>query len=193
MRSITAKEVLDLSCCLEEENIEDRFSISYYHFLRFFEERDEITEHDLIISANFTYGWMPTILNFKSDEFGAVVSILNKAKRADRISNIEIILIKRLINNSLVGASKLLHFINPHIYAIWDSRICNFLTGNSHKYKVENLQLFWSYIDLCERILLDPDFENIHEKYINKLGFEVSPMRTIEQIMFINSNKPIRS
>ena len=91
---------------------------------------------------------MPTILNFKSTEFERAVEIINKAKKPERITDDEILILKRLINNSLVGVSKLLHFINPNVYAIWDSRVCNFLTGRSHQQKVENTSLFWSYLDL---------------------------------------------
>ena len=154
--------------------------------------KEEITEHDLVVGANFTYGWMPTILNFKSDEFSSAISILNQAKGSERISDEQLYTLKQLIINSLVGVSKLLHFINPNVYAIWDSRVCNFLTGKTHKYKIETSHLFWSYLDLCKRISLDPAFAPIHEKYKEKVGFEITPMRTIEQIMFINSNEPIR-
>ena len=192
MKNIKTKEILDLAPSLERDNDEDSYNKSYYHFVKYFEGKDEITEHKLVVGANFTYGWMPTIMNFKSDDFQLAVTILNKAKGIERISNEDILLLKGLINNSLVGVSKLLHFINPDVYAIWDSRVCNFLTGKTHKYKVETPNLFWSYLDLCKRVSLDPAFEPIHERYKEKVGFEITPMRTIEQIMFINSNEPIR-
>jgi len=87
--------------------------------------------------------------------------------------------------------SKLLHFINPEVYAIWDSRVCNFLTGKSHKQKVEKLDLYLSYLDLCIRIKTDPEFSKIHRKFEEKVGYKLSPMRTVEQIMFISSNDPL--
>ncbi|HRL70351.1 MAG TPA: hypothetical protein PLT79_01470, partial [Flavobacterium sp.] len=37
-------------------------------------------------------------------------------------------IVKKCINNSLVRISKLLHFINPSIYAIWVSRIFRYIT-----------------------------------------------------------------
>ena len=77
---------------------------------------------------------MPTILNYKSNEFDTAVEILNRAKNNPRISTDDILLLKQLINNSLVGVSKLLHYINS-VYAIWDSRVCNFLTGKSYNQK----------------------------------------------------------
>lgn len=192
MENIQTNEILDLALCLEKNNEEDSYNKSYYHFVKYFENKKKLTEHDLVVGANFTYGWMPTILNFKSDEFDGAIAILNQAKGTERISDDQIMTLKKLINNSLVGVSKLLHFINPNVYAIWDSRVCNFLTGMSHKYKVENIDLFWSYLDLCKRVSADTTFQHIHDKYKEKIGFEITPMRTIEQIMFICSNEPIR-
>tara|TARA_R110001599_G_scaffold67867_4_gene191387 strand:+ start:6921 stop:7502 length:582 start_codon:yes stop_codon:yes gene_type:complete len=191
MNSILSKKIIERSACLGKENFEDRYNKSYYHFVQFFSGKDELTEQDLVIGANFTYGWMPTILNFKSDEFAVAVSILNNAKQPERISSEELQILKSLINNSLVGVSKLLHFVNPEVYAIWDSRVCNFLTGKSHKQKVEKIDLYWSYLDLCKRVSSDPEFKVIHESYEKKIGFLVTPMRTIEQIMFICSNEPL--
>jgi hypothetical protein len=192
MENIQTNEILDLALCLESDNAEDSYNKAYYHFIKYFENKNKLTEHDLVVGANFTYGWMPTILNFKSNDFDCAIAILNQAKGTERISDDQIMTLKKLINNSLVGVSKLLHFINPNVYAIWDSRVCNFLTGTSHKYKVEKVDLFWSYLDLCKKVYTDPRFQTIHEKYKEKIGFEITPMRTIEQIMFISSKKPIR-
>lgn len=191
MDNIPVNKIIERASCLESDKEEDKYNKSYYHFVKYFEEKETVTEHDLVVGANFTYGWMPTILNFKSDEFSLAVSILNDAKGADRISDEQLITLKRLINNSLVGASKLLHFVNPNVYAIWDSRVCNFLTGKSHKQKVEKTELFWSYLDLCERVCQSEEFQYIHEKYIEKVGFNLAPKRTVEQIMFICGNDPV--
>ena len=168
IENIQANKVLEHASCLESNNLEDRYNKSYLHFLKYFEGQEILTEHELVIGANFTYGWMPTILNFKSDEFISAVSILNKARGSEKISNEELMTLKKLVNNSLVGASKLLHFVNPNVYAIWDSRVCNFLTGVSHKYIVEKPELFWAYLNLCERISFDKSFQPIHEKYTKR-------------------------
>ncbi|GAA5526212.1 hypothetical protein Maes01_02811 [Microbulbifer aestuariivivens] len=192
MENITEEQVLQRAACLADEDPSHTYHKSYKYFVSYFFDKPCLTESDLVVGANFTYGWMPTILNFKSTEFERAVTIINKAKGAERITDDEILILKRLINNSLVGVSKLLHFINPDVYAIWDSRVCNFLTGKSHKQKVENTSLFWSYLDLCQRVMKHSKFDEIHKSFIEKIGYEVSPMRTLEQIMFINSNEPLQ-
>lgn len=191
MEKIAEKQILQRSGCLANEDLSYTYHKSYKYFVSYFSDKSELTELDLVVGANFAYGWMPTILNFKSNEFDRAVRIINKAKEPERITNEEILVLKELINNSLVGASKLLHFINPDVYAIWDSRVCNFLTGKSYKQKVEKISLFWSYLDLCQRVIKHPEFDPIHNSFIDKIGYKVSPMRTLEQIMFINSNDPL--
>jgi hypothetical protein len=192
MDYVRSVEILSRAHLLDNVNPEHSYHKSYFHFINYFAGRNEITEQDLVIGSNFTYGWMPTILNFKSDDFDLAVAALNRAKATARISNADLMVLKGLINNSLVGVSKLLHFINPQVYAIWDSRVCNFLTGKSHKQKVEKIELFWSYLDLCERVVQNPEFEQIHRSFANRLGYAISPMRIPEQIMFLSSNDPIR-
>jgi len=192
MNDIGSEEILSRANCLDHVDPEHSYHKSYYYFVSYFADIDEITERDLVIGSNFTYGWMPTILNFKSNDFDLAVAALNRVKTVGRISNEELMVLKGLINNSLVGVSKLLHFINPEVYAIWDSRVCNFLTGRSHKQKVENFERFWSYLDLCERVALDPQFERIHRRFSNTIGYGISPMRTLEHIMFCSSHDPLR-
>ena len=131
MNNIKSEEILTRAHLLDNENPEHSYHKSCFHFINYFAGRNEITEQDLVIGSNFTYGWMPTILKFKSEDFELAVSALNRAKAAARISSADIMVLKGLINNSLVGVSKLLHFINPQVYAIWDSRVCNFPNENS--------------------------------------------------------------
>lgn len=152
MKNIQVSEILDRAACLESDSSQDNHNKSYYHFVKYFEDNRQLTEHDLIIFANFTYGWMPTILKFKSEEFNLAASVINKAKELQRISSEQLAILTRIMSNYIVRVSKLLHFINPSIYAIWGNYVCNFLTGKSYAYKVQSTDLFWSYLDLCESV-----------------------------------------
>lgn len=135
MDKISEEQILQRAACLAKQDPSHTYHKSYRYFVSFFSDKHYLAEADLIIGASFTYGWMPTILNFKSNEFDSAVTIINKAKGPQRISDDELVLLKSLVNNSLVGVSKLLHFVNPHVYAIWDSRVCTLLTGTSYAQK----------------------------------------------------------
>lgn len=45
------------------------FDVSYIEFLKYFKDTKTITKHNLVISINFTYGWMPSIFDFRSNKF----------------------------------------------------------------------------------------------------------------------------
>ncbi|WP_177765187.1 hypothetical protein [Flavobacterium sp. I3-2] len=107
------------------DSTKDIYVEMYKYYTNFFKEKDILTESDVVIGVGFTYSWMPTILkNLNLSKLDRVTSILNNVKQGVEISDDDLLLLKEFSNNSLVGASKLLHFINPEQYAIWDSWIC---------------------------------------------------------------------
>jgi len=176
--------------CFDILSQDSKYDKSYGYFIKYFENKKILTEEDLIISAYFTYGWMPTILNLKNSNFNECVDILNKSKQVGRLEAKDIEALKSLINNSLVGTSKLLHFINPSKYAIWDSRISKFLSGTTHKYFTEKIDVFFQYLDFCEELTNHSEYEeSIHKIYIQKsMNQDATKMRSIEQLMFLNSD-----
>lgn len=172
---------------LYEGSEDDKYHKSYYFFVKFFQDKEVLDEQDLIIGANFVYGWMPTILNFKTDKFKECISIINHAKTNDVITKNQFKLLKGLINNSAVGASKLLHFINPSIYPIWDSRVYRSLFDNVNINRINNENSYWDYFDMCHQTIHKLPIEEISEKFSGYVGYEVSSVRTFEQILFYYS------
>lgn len=166
------------------------YLIGYPHFLQFFNNVDVITRHHLVIGIHFTYGWMPTIFNFKKaeeEELDHAVSILNKVKRGELLSNEELDTLKTCLNNSLVGVSKLLHFIRPDMYAIWDSRVYRYITGkDAYQYQVHDYNAYQEYLQFCKDIISQPAFLALHQCMIEKVGYEMTPLRSLELIMFKN-------
>lgn len=112
------------------ESNKENYLVSYPHFLNYFKNLESINLENLIIGISFTYSWMPTILkSIKLQNPDVIISILNNVKNGKQIEEDELLLLKTVFNNSLVGTSKLLHFINPNQYAIWDSRVFKFLNN----------------------------------------------------------------
>jgi len=164
---------------------------SYVEFLNYFKNKKSLSSHDFIISAYFTYGWMPTIPNIKGD-FNKLAKICSKCLPSPDIEEItddDLKFLVSSINNSLVGASKLLHFINPEKYAIWDSRVYRYLFGlTAHDSRLHDINLYKEYLNLLSDISNDPSFNEIKEN-IEKLieekpknGF--SDFRIIELVFF---------
>ena len=147
--------------------------------------------HNLVIGINFTYGWMPTIMDFRSEDFKKPLKILNSAKNGVRPTFEELIILKGVFNNSLVGASKLLHFICPEKIAIWDSRVYRYLTGyeNVYNHRIGNCDTFLSYLKVCEYLTQNNEYDVIHRAICEKIGYQMTKFRTAELIMFTNGKK----
>lgn len=163
---------------------ENSYLKSYATFINYFASLpNEIKFENLIIGSHFVYGWMPTILKLQISDEKSILEILNKAKVGTTLDVNEISALKACVNNSLVGASKLLHFINPLEYAIWDSRINKYLTGRNH-YGIDNVETYIDYLRELKVVEENPQFKELHNSVNQALQYKVSPKRAIELIMF---------
>ena len=161
------------------------YYISYPDFLKYFNDLKTINRHNLVISINFTYGWMPTIFNFCSDDFDAAIKILNRAKLGKTPTVNELQLLKEHFNNSLVGTSKLLHFINPNIFAILDGRVYRYLTGNEpYSNRIGNCSGYLNYLELCDYLTKQKGYKALHKSIEKKVGYSMTTFRTAELIMY---------
>jgi len=191
---------------------------SYPAFLEYFRKIGEImSEEQLFISSHFIYGWMPTILTLHTtiiDEEKGEINILNdvlrildKARREEETLNvIELNTLKRCINNSMVGVSKMLHFTNPNKYPIWDSkvfryatktgRVLLYVTEKASTYGIDNPELYLQYMNRLKAISTSGynEIESVFKdkikdhKLSDKLN-DLSPYRVMEMIMFESVKK----
>lgn len=107
-----------------------------------------------MIGISFTYSWMPTILkSTKLENPEKIISISNEVKNGQRINEEQLVTLKSAFNNSPVGTSKLLHFINPKQYAIYDSRVFRFFDNEEpYNYKLEKPKTYLEYLDFIENL-----------------------------------------
>jgi len=169
---------------VEKNDSESSYIKTYPEFINYFKDLKEITEHNLIISSHFVYGWMPTIINLRLENKDRVLQLLNQVKKGHLLIESELEEIKKAINNSMVGLSKLLHFINPEIYAIWDSRIYRYLTENKTAYGIGKINLYLEYIEGLKKIASSDGFNEFYNKISNVVGYKISSNRAIELVMF---------
>lgn len=168
---------------------DEPYHFAYREFIRYFAQLTRITVHDFIISAHFTYGWMPTIVTLRNPSaYAEVAEILNAAKVGRIISSQDLLHLSVVVNNSLIGVSKLLHFIRPNKFAIWDSRVCKFIYGRSiSESRDDEIKRYMAYLDNCDRLANHSDFYSVCIDICDKIGFEVSPFRAIEWVMYTQS------
>ncbi len=160
---------------------------SYIEFIKYFKDLKEITTHELIIGINFTYGWMPTTFKFKLNNFEEALVILNKVKQGIIPQVEELQCLKSVFNNSMVGTSKLLHFINPQKMAIWDSHIYYYLTDQkAYRDRIGNIKTYLKYLELCAYVSKQPDFEKVQKKIEIVIDYKMTPFRIVEIVMYSN-------
>lgn len=164
--------------------------LSYPEFLKYFNDLKIITRHNLTIGINFTYGWMPTIFDFRSDNFDEALDILNKAKSGIKPTADNLALLKGLLNNSLVGTTKLLHFINPDNFAIWDSRVYRYLTNKEPYYnRIGNCNTYLDYLAFCDYLTKQQEFSSLKKSIEKKVGYSMTALRVAELVMYANGTK----
>jgi len=173
---------------LNEVSSQGKNYISTYPYLvQYFQELEKVELRHLILGSHLVYGWMPTILNLNIENSDSILELLNKVKKNYLLTEEEFKIGIATVNNSLVGLSKLLHFINPEVYAIWDSRIFKFLTGKKSTYGISNPSTYLEYLAYLEEIVHRPEFNKLKMLVHKQLGYEVTSIRALEFAIFENS------
>ncbi len=167
---------------------------TYPYFINYFKEIDNLEVKDVVIGISFTYSWMPKILTIHEGNLEEIKDILNQIKNSSvSIQESDLSKLKSMFNHSLVGTSKLLHFINPDKYAIWDSNIYKFFknTKYANQDKLHSEAIYLKYLELLNRLIEHKDFQEIHDVILSKIrtilslnGYHMSKLRVAELILF---------
>ena len=165
-----------------EINTKNSYLRSYPHFIRFFETIETLDVPDIINGAHMVYGWMPRVLNLGEVKTNHL-DLFNRAKNGELLDTQELAGLKILVNNSIVGLSKLLHFISPKQYAIYDSRVLSYWIGkNTDTYKTPIYYL--EYLSFLRNLKEDDRFTPIFTMIQKQLDYEISAFRAVELVMF---------
>lgn len=156
---------------------------------------DEVQGPQFKQLALMVYGWMPRVLRIDNAYFPFALHAANAAKDAtpETFADIPIQHVANCLH-SMVGASKLLHFLNPNVFPIWDSKIQAFRrlpNGNNEMSKIEN---YLDYVEEVHAIVREEGFEEFYTQYgishANRLRrsnidlYAVSHLRAIEASAF---------
>lgn len=189
----TNAEILDQATEIARDFNQEHINylLTYRYFVNYFKKIDTIDLDDIIIGISFSYSWMPTVLKKIDLTHGNnLIMIFNNIKQGHLVTRQELLQLKSALNDSLVGTSKLMHFINPEQYAIWDSRVYKFLTGKAaHHYKFKHLESYFEYLKLLESLTQEENFALFYTLMLEKIGYPVSTYRALELAFFIGGKK----
>ncbi len=142
----------------------------------------------LVGLAHMAYGWMPTMIKhtvLASDFSGWKLKIKNGSLEKSFLKEI-----MKLTNESIVGASKLLHFLNPNDYPIYDSKVYSSIVN--HDCKVNLSKDVENYVKYAEKLrnlvkntnqndILDIQKKLFDKKYIPQ---KCTPIRVLEVCLY---------
>ncbi|MFD0915009.1 hypothetical protein ACFQ14_01155 [Pseudahrensia aquimaris] len=131
-----------------------------------------------------TYGWMPTVPKSMVDVLFA--ERVRAMQSLDEAMTFIDDLSSGLINNSWVGSSKVLHFLKPELFPIWDSRVAKAigLSGNSHcmSSKPRYMDYVWE-MNRSPKNTIEATSE-IAERVETAFGYKPTPLRCLELDLF---------
>ena len=198
--ALEASAIRDLVFAKEPDTViprDNSYILSYRHLRDCVAQRQgNLTPTDFVCITHMVYGWMPTVLESHLDQKNASFAngalLLDRARLDGTLPDSDIEQLRAIINNSLVGTSKVLHFVAPDHFPIWDSKIYSFLHRNTSQPKpyhsrVNQILHYRSYISILKAIKSDKRFRPFHSSVNRRLEYEVSALRAIELIMFLNA------
>ncbi len=118
--------------------------------------------------VNAVYGWMPRVLRIDIEFLSDAIEALEKSKSAECTNGVlELVTPISKCLRSVVGATKALHFSNPEIYPIWDSKVAKTISNRQklpHGYMGE-VSNYVGYLNCLLELRNKKEFLNFYDDY----------------------------
>lgn len=155
--------------------------------------KDDESHDNLCALACATYAWMPTILkefcptNFNHHApLAAIRALVSSTESRFFLEAMEN---DAPINRSWVGTSKLLHFLNPHVFPIWDSRVASRF-GLQRQSEVNRKGTYLEYFDFIhDEIAVGHHWiAPVSTFFSKRFGYQATDVRCLELMLFSQTN-----
>lgn len=137
------------------------------------------------------YAWMPQTMSSRPSSILTPKEI-NAVRTSDSplfelVENIGLRAREREDGHSWVGLSKVLHFLRPNCFAVWDSHVARSF-GLKHSYQINSGNAYLDYVrsitDLQKHVA--PQVAEIQSHVRRLAGYEIGPLRALELSLFVN-------
>lgn len=208
-RKMGRTSLIDVKRTEDEEKKEDiermiSYLMSYPAIVNYFRSLSEMNRSGFVAGIFMIYGWMPRVLRLncgetlKEGDFIEIRDFLLKLQRCGLPEALDCLdeggvqsleKLRHLTNNSVVGMSKLLHFINPIVFPMYDSNLGEIFGGfNDSSSYVEYVK---GFNDICLEFASDISKFGRSERVVNlkvKFGYDekfvLSYVRLVESMLF---------
>ncbi len=141
-------------------------------------------EKSVPMVAHLVYGWMPKILTYsrKVDQDKEIFKATTASNQAEAYGVVEKIQFPPT-NNAWVGMSKTLHFLNPNLFPIWDSKVAKVLGVSPTK--MGKKEVYLDYMNFTFSNMNEPFVGVVQEEFKSKTNYEISKVRAVEFTLFV--------
>jgi len=141
-------------------------------------------EASIPMVAHLVYGWMPKILSYNRDinQDNSIFESVYAENLNDALAVVDSIEYPPT-NNAWVGMSKTLHFLNPKLFPIWDSKVARVLGVSASK--MSSRKIYRDYMVFIFSIIEQPFVERIQAEFVRRVGYEISKVRAAEFVLFV--------
>jgi Family of unknown function (DUF6308) len=171
----------------------DPYSRVYPALVGHFHRQNCLNWDAALVGLHIVYGWMPTIPELKditkydADQQENIIGIIDGARKGTAPNVEQMETLSKFTNNSVIGSSKLLHFINPEICPIWDQRVARvFLWPGVSFGSVNQAQRWTEYQETLTRWQDDQRVKDAcgNLRKLAECLKDVSNLRLTELVMF---------
>jgi len=128
------------------------------------------SEHGVVetflMTAAFVHGWMPTSLHVEPKLLDEAARVFDQARaEGAEFSAAKISAVAGCLQ-SLVAATKVLHFANPYLYPTWDNEIEHFRRGLAPSpYHMAQTANYVAYVEDIRKLKHEEGFLGFHHDY----------------------------
>lgn len=162
--------------------------LSHFRGLSFSETLHDKDASD--VGVILTYSWMARGL-LKADSlqnYSRARTVLDHAKASGEIDHRGLEMVRSYVSESMIGASKFLHFLRPDRFAIWDTRVAQAAYGRGYDY-VNSIGNYLKYLECIRATRVSEEVKSILSPV---LGYEVTDLRMKEFALFVIGSKSNR-
>ncbi len=167
----------------------------YPRLLRTAQSTDTEVLDTFLLLATFAHGWLPHSLQIEEEKLPAAVDAFDRARAENRDFSLAIVEAVANCLQSLVAASQVLHFANPHRYPTWDTAIEHFRLGRSPTpYHMMQTANYADYVQDIQRLKGEEGFLGFHHAYcmnyqqrlhrLHITPYPLTDMRVIESAVY---------
>ena len=167
----------------------------YPRLLRTAQSKDAEVLDTFLLLATLAHGWLPHSLQIEEEKLPDAVDAFDRAREENRDFSLDIVESVANCLQSLVAASRVLHFANPYRYPTWGPAIEHFRLGRAPSpYHMMQTANYGDYVRDVQRLKGEEGFLGFHHAYcmnyqqrLRRLAippYPLTDMRVIESAVY---------